>query len=229
MKKTFVILFLLLPLLMEKSISQSLRYFEFTTLCGHGNWQDTSFIAATNDQTVIDSVLTDLSRPYDERRFISGSIDHGNGGYNHNAGHWFLWHFIPGQWELADMSIEVCDGCPYSDVDADTAYWIGNLGTFCPWSGKPARELAAPVVVDFPYAKDLIAITPNPVINNIYIQRNFAGPVTITLFNSTGQIILILEDFSGNEISLPAVNVGLYFLKFDDGLNSVVKKFLVCM
>ena len=31
------------------SISQITRYFEFTTNCGYGNWQDTSFIAATSD------------------------------------------------------------------------------------------------------------------------------------------------------------------------------------
>ena len=42
---------------------QPVHYFEFITTCGHGNWQDTSFIAATSDQAVIDTCLVDLNKP----------------------------------------------------------------------------------------------------------------------------------------------------------------------
>lgn len=38
------------------SNAQTTRYFKFTTACGHGNWQDGSFIAATSDQAVINDV-----------------------------------------------------------------------------------------------------------------------------------------------------------------------------
>jgi hypothetical protein len=119
------------------------RFFEFSTstFCGHGNWQDTSFIASTSNQAVIDSVLANLARPLNQRNFINGPIDYGNGGHNHNANHWFLWHFMPSQWSLVELAMEVCDGCPYTDVDADTAYWVGNVGRFCPWSGRPVRDL----------------------------------------------------------------------------------------
>ncbi len=137
--------FFLLPfivLFFSLANAQTTRYFEFTTECGHGNWQDTSFIASTSDQAVIDSVLANLARPVEERQFINGTIDYGHGGVNHNANNWFLWHFVPNEWNLVDFAIEVCDGCPYSDVDADTAYWVGNIGQFCHWSSKPVREVS---------------------------------------------------------------------------------------
>jgi hypothetical protein len=212
--KRRLILLPVFALLLNGSLSaQPLRYFEFTTQCGHGNWQDTSFIAATADPAVIDSVLTDLDKPYEERRFISGAIDLGDGGYNHNAGHWFLWHFIPGQWELAEMAIEVCDGCPYSDVDADTSYWVGNLGMFCPWSGKPAREIGELVKVDPAGAENRISVYPNPAGCRVFLHRSSASPLCITINGLQGQKILELTNFSGEEINLPALNEGLYFLR----------------
>lgn len=54
--------------------TQTLRYFEFNTNCGHGNWKDTSFIASTSNQVVIDSVLANIARPLNQRNFISGPI-----------------------------------------------------------------------------------------------------------------------------------------------------------
>ncbi len=147
MKKTGLIFILVLTISFIGK-AQTIRYFEFSTTCGHGNWQDTTFIASTSDQAVIDSVLANIARPLNQRKFINGNIDYGNGGHNHNASHWFLWHFIPNQWSLVEMTIELCDGCPYSDVDADTATWVGTIGLFCPWSGRPVREISNPLGIN---------------------------------------------------------------------------------
>ena len=149
--KTLLLCALSACLYLSVSQAQTWRYFEFTTQCGHGAWQDTSFIAATSNPELIDTVLANLGRPIENRKFISGTIEAGNSGYNHNANHWFLWHFNPNQWNLAELAIEVCDGCPYSDVDADTAYWLQTLGQFCPWSGRPAREISQPISIQ-PYS-----------------------------------------------------------------------------
>ena len=216
MKKIYFVTILSLVFLTFRSIAQSVHYFEFTTQCGHGNWQDTSFIAATADQDVIDSVLTDMAKPYDERRFISGFIDYGDGGFNHNAGHWFLWHFIPGQWELADAAIEVCDGCPYSDVDADTAYWIGVLGIFCPWSGKPAREVSGPADIGLAIPGDRIRIFPNPARDYIIIQSNTSSLLNVIVYDATGREIVKYSDFTCGELSLPGLKSGLYLLHCRD-------------
>lgn len=156
--KVLAILFL-----MSSAVSnaQNLRYFQFNTLCGHGNWQDTSFVAAASDTAIISKVFTELSKPFSERKFIGGNIAGGNGGHNFNASHQFLWHFIPNKWDLVEMAIEACDGCP-TDVDADTTYWIHNLGIYCPWNGKPVKEIFPVTGIDDPNLQNNILIYPNP-------------------------------------------------------------------
>lgn len=57
----------------------------------------------------------------------NGALAYGDGGVN--APH--DWHMV--DTELADITIEVCDGTA-SMVDEDVAYWVENVGRFCPWS-----------------------------------------------------------------------------------------------
>jgi glucose/arabinose dehydrogenase len=45
----------------------------------------------------------------------------------------WTWHVDPELVEFADSAIEVCDGLP-SHIEADKAYWLGSVGTYCPWS-----------------------------------------------------------------------------------------------
>lgn len=141
MKVYHFIIALLLSGTIATSNAQTMRYFEIKIdACGHGNWQDTSFIVATSDTALIDTVLAEIQKPVAQRRFVSGKLAPGHGGFNHNGSHWFKWHFIPDQWALVDLAIEVCDGCPYTDVDSDTSYWIRTIGQYCPWHGLPERE-----------------------------------------------------------------------------------------
>ena len=97
--------------------AQNMRYFQFSVACGHGNWQDTAFVAATNDTALINTVLAEMAKPMEERMFINGPIAAGHAGYNRNATHWFKWHFVPNEWSLVEFAIEVCDGCPFTDTD----------------------------------------------------------------------------------------------------------------
>jgi hypothetical protein len=208
--------------------AQTTRYFEFSTTCGHGNWQDTTFIASTSDQVVIDTVLANIARPLNQRKFINGTIDYGNGGHNHNASHWFLWHFIPNQWSLAEMAIEVCDGCPYTDVDADTAYWVGNIGRFCPWSGKPVREVSIPVGINDPIFENGILLYPNPVKDKLNFKWNSLNNISVTIYNSIGQELS--TGFLSNQnkiIDISELENGLYFLKISDRNKTGIKKIIV--
>ena len=43
------------------------------------------------------------------------------------------WHLDPIDIELAEITIELCDGTP-SFVEADLDYWVDIVGRFCPWS-----------------------------------------------------------------------------------------------
>lgn len=205
------------------------RYFEFATKCGHGNWRDTSFIAAASNHELIDSVLANLARPLDQRNFINGTIDYGNGGHNHNANHWFLWHFIPDQWRLVNFAIEVCDGCPYSDIDADTAYWVGTVGQFCPWSGQPVREVSDPALgINVPIYEIDILLYPNPAKDELHLKWNGANQVSVKIYNALGQEVSTYIILKNNAIfDLSALQNGLYFLEITDGIKTGKEKFII--
>lgn len=207
--------------------AQQTRYFQFTTQCGHGNWQDTAFVAATNDQSVIDSVLSNLNKPLQQRQFISGLIAAGNGGHNRNAGHWFKWHFAPNQWSLVDLAIEVCDGCPYTDVDADTAYWLNTIGQFCPWSGQPVREVSEPTGIAVVGAPVTVRLYPNPAVNSVFIDHDYPGDATITLFNTMGQRVFYEERFVGKMLNVRPYNEGVYWLHIVLGQETFMEQVVI--
>lgn len=224
MKKLFLVLTLTLAL---NSFAQTNRYFEFISCPGAGNWQDTSFIVAASNQALIDTVLAELAKPIKQRRFILGSIDYGNGGHNHNASHLFLWHFIPNQWSLVEASIELCDGCPYSAVDADTSFWVGNLGTFCPWTSMPVREVSNTLGInDFNFRNE-VTIYPNPASDKLNLRWTGLNNISVTICNSIGQELITIPLFKGNKmIDITTLRSGLYFVKSKPG-NQIVKKLIV--
>jgi hypothetical protein len=222
---------LLLPLLLAATAlvhAQPLRFFAFTTNCGHGNWQDTAFIAATADQAVIDTVLANLARPLSERKFINGPIDHGDGGHNHNADHWFLWHFIPGQWDLVELAIEVCDGCPYTDVDADTAYWIGTIGQFCPWSGVPVREVAGPTGIGERDEAPVLVLLPNPAEGLVHLRRTQGGAAQVLVYDARGARVHTAQ-ISGRDavLDLAHLGSGLYVVELGSGGPAVRRRLVL--
>lgn len=103
------------------------------------NGEDTSedFVAITNDADVISMLEAQLALPIDERHlFISGPIASGDAGHNVP----WSWHYAKNEWELAEFSIELCDGIP-SFVEADLDYWLNNVGTFCPWASYVKEAL----------------------------------------------------------------------------------------
>lgn len=70
------------------------------------------------------------------QKIVNGALLAGDGGFNEP----WSWHMDPGSVELADITIELCDGRP-SMVEADLDMWIGTVGRFCPWSSRiVARE-----------------------------------------------------------------------------------------
>lgn len=110
------------------------RYYEFTHRDSN---EDYSIVARTSDPDVIAKVEEELERPTEERRLhIHGDIERGDGG--HNTG--WSWHFVPGEWDLVEISAEVCDGTPQM-VENDLDYWVDQIGYFCPWSSRVFSEV----------------------------------------------------------------------------------------
>lgn len=95
------------------------------------------FVAVTSDSSVIEKARAQLREPVAQRQlFISGPIARGNGGHNLD----WSWHFVPDQWDLVEIAIEVCDGTP-RQVEADLDYWVDQVGRFCPYLSYVAAEL----------------------------------------------------------------------------------------
>lgn len=123
-------------------INNELRYFRFSgcTQDTHGNWQDTSFVAATKNKEVIKKCLNQLKLPLSERGlFPLGKLAIGNGGYNKNSTHNFSWHFIENDWDMVEIGIEIYDGCPYTD--AELGDYINTVERYGGWGNRVIEEL----------------------------------------------------------------------------------------
>lgn len=94
------------------------------------------FIAVTSDKEVIKLVRKQLSLPINRRNLmINGAIARGNGGNRS-----WNWHLVPNKWNLAEVSMELCDGTP-EQVENDIPEWVENKKRFCPWHSYVLEEI----------------------------------------------------------------------------------------
>lgn len=140
---TFVLLFMLYSCKKE-SDAPEMHYYEVGVKGDAAEWRDSSFIIATSDKNLVAQIETQLLLPVAQRQIVNGQLVAGNGEYNKNASHQFKWHFNENDWDLADFSIEIYDGRPYSDLDLDTDYWLNTVKRFAPWGSYIKKEISNP-------------------------------------------------------------------------------------
>jgi hypothetical protein len=122
-----------------------LRYFEVgMKLDNIPDWRDSSFIVATNDPQILAKAAEELNKPVADRKIVMGYLKPGSGGYNRNASHEFNWHFDENSWTFADMTIELIDGRPYSDVHKNSSYWLGTVKQYGSWGSYLKKEIPKP-------------------------------------------------------------------------------------
>ena len=98
---------------------------------------DYTFVAKTSNSEVVAKLEQELQKPFDERNMhINGPIERGTKDYNPN----WSWHFVENEWDLVDISAEVCDGRP-SFVEEELDYWVDDVGRYCPWSSRVEAEI----------------------------------------------------------------------------------------
>lgn len=66
-----------------------------------------------------------------DQPILTGELRAGSGQFNRP----YSWHMDPATVGFADLTIEVCDGCP-NDVQQDLNYWLNTVGRFCPWTSR---------------------------------------------------------------------------------------------
>lgn len=123
------------------SAPANLTYYQVGFKGEAADWRDSSFIVATADTAIINAADKQLLLPVEERQLVTGTLVTGSGGYNKNATHEFKWHLKEDNWHTADMSIELYDGRPYSDVDSNFVYWRDTVKGFAPWSSYIRAKL----------------------------------------------------------------------------------------
>lgn len=100
-----------------------------------GGGADQEFRYATASPEFIAKARAQLMLPVVGRpQFPIGPIAAGDGGVNLN----WRWHFT--DLSFTEAAIELCDGTP-ALVEADLAYWLNTVKSFCPWSGHVYAEV----------------------------------------------------------------------------------------
>jgi hypothetical protein len=98
---------------------------------------DEDFVALTAEPSVIAAARAELRKDLGSRTLhIDGPIARGDAGENLG----WHWHHKPGEWNLAEVSVESCDGRP-GFVEGDLDYWVDQVGRFCPWGSRVLAEL----------------------------------------------------------------------------------------
>ncbi len=122
------------------------------------------FIATSTDAALIARVRGQLQLPEGTRNLhINGAIVAAASGENLGWG----WRFRNGDWNLTELSIELCDGNAQL-VQQDLAYWLNTVGRFCPWGSRVAGEVvkdsgAAGIIVKF-------SSPPSPTVLQLRVQ-----------------------------------------------------------
>ncbi len=125
----------------ENNFNHQFTYYEVGFKGNHNNWRDSSIIVRTSNQQLIKQIETQLTLPVENRKLVVGTLIAGNGGYNKNGSHEFKWRFKEDDWQLADATVEIYDGKPYTDVDLNLSYWLSTVKRFGSWGSYIKRKL----------------------------------------------------------------------------------------
>ena len=125
----------------KKDQSGELRYFEVGLRHLPQDWRDSSFVVATSNPNLLYQVEEQLKLPVEKRSNVSGKLLEGNAGYNRNGSHVFTWHLDENDWQLVNLSVEIYDGSPFSDVEQNKMYWMNDVKRFAPWGSYIKREI----------------------------------------------------------------------------------------
>ncbi len=120
------------------------RYYEIGFHTDNHEWRDTSFVVAAvaSDTQLINQINAQLALPEEKRnKIVVGSLSAGDAGYNKNGPYSFKWHLNEQDWSLTDMTVEIYDGKPYTDVDLHNSYWMNTVKRFGPWSSYVKKEI----------------------------------------------------------------------------------------
>jgi hypothetical protein len=204
--------------------AQTSKCYEFSM---RGQGPELRIKATTDKADVIAKVEAELKQPIDKRHMISGRIASGNEG-NFN----WHWHFIPGEWNLADLATEVCDGTPqYVEDHRDD--WIKNVKYYCPWYSYVSATCATTSLRAQGKAWESPALRAQFGRQAVYYRLPTASEATLELRAMNGSLAATL--FTGSQsagehtafFDARRVSRGVYRLVLQEGSGRVTSTVIV--
>jgi hypothetical protein len=72
-----------------------------------------------------------------------------------------------------------------------------------------------------------VRIFPNPAVNSVFIDHDYAGDATITLLNMQGQRIFYEEHFVGKMLNVRPYDAGVYWLHITLGQETFMEQIII--
>lgn len=227
-QRTILITFFLLAL----SLEAQTKYYTVKAEQPTNNWRDSLFVVKVSDPVVQQDFANELALPFDQRdKIVNAQIAAGSGSFNKNGTHCFNWHMIDSTVGLADTTIELCDGRPYSDVELND--FVNTVGQYCPWGMVLNEEVSNPVcnlsIEDPELDRKKIKVHPNPANNRLYfyLEVQAVENMQIAIFNTLGEMVY----FEAKNKKIPKINIselstGYYYLSLKVNDREVAKTFI---
>lgn len=131
----------------------------------------------TNPQTI--QQILDLAAGNSLANIPNGRIVRGPGEADHNLP--WSWHLDAEEIEMAEMTIEVCDGTP-SYVEEHVDEFADTVGRYCPWS---ARLVSVDVLLEEQSPPPVLVVDEHPI-----VEAEVDGPGHVEYNDRLGEEIL---------------------------------------
>ena len=93
-------------------------------------------------------------------------------------------------------------------------YWVDSLGTFCPWSARPVRELEGTTALVPEQPAVATRIYPNPARHYLTVDLPPSESRHALLRDPLGEVVVDAQLYgTGNRITVSGLPTGLYTLE----------------
>lgn len=218
-------------LLLISGLNAQTKYYTVKSINEEPEWRDELFVIKVSSPSTQKDIANELLEQFNSRsKIVIGDLSNGNGGFNKNGSHCFNWHLIDDTVTLVELTVELCDGRAFSDVEEGD--FLNTVGYYCPWAMRVFEEISIPPTCslsskDYDNFLKIGSIFPNPANDRLTIKINnvIHNNMQVALFNMLGELVYFEKKPSViNQIKIADLNGGVYMMTITlDGINYYTK------
>jgi hypothetical protein len=129
--KTLVLVLIVLAVLLAACRPDPANELQGGVLAEFDVHGETFRVWVTNPETI--QQLLDLQAGVSDANIPNGRVQHGPGEADHNLP--WSWHLDPVDIEMAEMTMELCDGAPWF-IEEEVDYFVETVQRYCPWEAQ---------------------------------------------------------------------------------------------